>query len=101
MLTEFGEATETARLQAPVGKTGKLRDNTRISEVDPSDLRMIIGSYAQDRYGTYYGAFVEFGHMKRGGHGRVHARPFFRAPMWEAFYRFRTFVQKTIREGVV
>lgn len=100
MLSEFEQATQTAQDLCPVGKTGNLKNSIRISIVDPHELRMIIGAYAQDRYGTYYGVFVEYGHQKRGGQGRVHARPFFRSPMWESFFRFRTHVEKLVKEGV-
>lgn len=75
-IEEMQIAVVMARTLVPV-KTGNLQSNIRIEEWNPNDLYIRAGAY------TDYAVFVEFGTI------HMHARPFWRPPVWEAFYRMK------------
>jgi len=92
MMEEVQSAVVTARNLAPV-RTGRMRDSIQISEWIPERHYIRAGVYAVNEQGVHYPIFVEFGTSK------MHARPFWRPPIWEAFYRMRERIQQMIRTG--
>jgi len=85
LIEEATEAVSIARTLVPV-KTGRLQDSIGIVSWSPEELQIIAGASAP------YAGFVEFGTVK------MHARPFWRPPIWEAFYRIRERIHQRIRD---
>ena len=75
-IEEMQRAVSIARTLVPV-RTGRLRDSIQILEVDFENMRVVGGTECP------YSHFVEFGTVK------MHARPYWRPPVWEAFFRAR------------
>ena len=81
MLEEFQRAVVLAYIHCPV-KSGHMQSQVKIAEMAPNELRIRGGVY------TYYAPFIEFGTV------RMRARPFWRPPMWEAFFRMRERIKR-------
>ena len=76
LLEQMQMAIVMARTRCPV-RTGALRDSIGILDIDEENM-MITGGTE-----LYYGRFVECGTYL------MHARPFWRPAIWEAFFRAR------------
>ena len=86
MLEEVETAVAISRnILVPIDK-GTLQASIGIIEWLPEALEIVAGATAP------YAGYVEFGTVK------MHARPFWRPPIWEAFYRMRERVLEQIRE---
>jgi HK97 gp10 family phage protein len=81
---EVNRAIVIAKFALVPIKTGNLRDSITIIEENQAELYMIAGPQAE------YAVFVEFGTSK------MEARPFWRPPIWEAFFRMRELCQQEI-----
>lgn len=86
MLEEVQEAVTISKFYLCPVKSGALRDSIQIFEADSQMLFIIAGT------DVYYAIFVEFGTVK------MRARPFWRPPIWEAFYRSRDRWRAAIKE---
>jgi len=92
MLEETTTAVAISKfILCPVDK-GILQASIGIIEWLPDILEIVAGALAG------HAGFVEFGHYTRGRRSYVHARPFWRPPIWEAFYRIRERVLEQIKE---
>ena len=72
--------------------TGHMQSEIRIEEYDPENLYIRAGCYAKTEKGVHYPIFVEFGTSK------MRARPFWRPPIWEAFYRIMERMEQLEKE---
>ena len=92
MLEEVETAVAISRnILVPIDKE-TLQASIGIIEWLPEALEIVAGATAP------YAGFVEFGHYTRGRRSYVHATPFWRPPIWEAFYRMRECILEQIRE---
>jgi len=92
MLEEVTEAVAISRnILVPVDK-GDLQASIGIIEWLPEALTLLAGATAP------HAPYVEFGHYTRGRRSYVAARPFWRPPAWEAFYRMRERMIEQVKE---
>ena len=87
MLPEVQTGIVNARNRAPV-RTGRLRDSLELKDRDRVNMSITAGTDVE------YAHFPEFGTVK------MHARPYWRPAIWEAFYRIMDQVKRFIDDFV-
>ena len=59
-----------------LGPVARVRKRIRVLSIKKAVARVLGGGKVRTRYSSRYAHLIEFGHYKRGGLGRVDARPF-------------------------